>query len=141
MTTPSLSDFLTHRRADLLRKIEGCRVELAEYEKELGDIEKAGAALAISFSDVACVISSIRDDPYLPETRVEKRNPEMTMKESALEILRECTGGLTTNDILDVMNDRLKTSYPRSSLSPQLSRLKGEGKVFRENGRWMLSTT
>jgi len=140
MTTPSLSAFLTHRRVDLLKKIDDCRIELAELEKELSEIETAGFALNLSFEDKDSAGSSSMDRirAFVAHNN-SKKNPDMTMKEAALEILKECTGGMTTNDILEVLNEKLRTSYPRSSLSPQLSRLKGDGKIYRESGRWMLS--
>ncbi len=60
------------------------------------------------------------------------------MKEAAVETLKDEGAGMTTNNILKVVNEKLGTSYPRSSLSPQLSRLKSEGIVYREGDRWIL---
>ncbi|MER8636794.1 HTH domain-containing protein [Mesorhizobium sp. M1182] len=63
------------------------------------------------------------------------------MKEAAVQVLREATGGLTTNELLEIINNKLGTTFARSSLSPQLSRLKGDGILYREeDGRWILAS-
>lgn len=58
-----------------------------------------------------------------------------------LEILGDHANGMPALDILAALNRRLGTDYPRTSLSPQLSRLKSEGKVTLDGSLWSLVKT
>lgn len=56
-----------------------------------------------------------------------------------IDILNEAGRGLTALQILPLVNQRLGVEYPRTSLSPQLSRLKADGLLMREGVLWSLA--
>lgn len=63
--------------------------------------------------------------------------PRLTIKQAVLQILEPIAPrGLTALSILERLRTQFSMDYPRESLSPQLSRLKGEGKVTLEGGLW-----
>lgn len=108
------------------------QLELASIEEEIAQIERAAEAANISLivpdDEHGFTEKSVRSRIRLPKT----------IKDAAIEALDEKKLGMTANDILKVVNEKLGTDYPRSSLSPQLSRLKSEGIVYREDDRWVL---
>lgn len=61
-----------------------------------------------------------------------------SMKTTIVDILNDNQIGLTATAILPLVNDRLSTNYARTSLSPQLSRLKADGVVQQNGNVWML---
>ncbi len=103
--------------------------ELASIEEEIGQIEKAAQA-----ADIV-----LPDDKDMFREKIARVRLPTTIKEAAIEALADKPFGMTANDILKVVNEKLGTDYPRSSLSPQLSRLKSEGLVYREEDRWVLA--
>lgn len=64
-----------------------------------------------------------------------------TIKEGVVQLLREVSpGGLTALEILDRLNRRWwRGELKRTSLSPQITRLKNDKKVVSERGVWKLA--
>lgn len=107
----SLRTFIADRRAQLLLEIEMLRSELADLDKA----EAALGASAAPSSDAA----------------------PKTLKGMAIDILRRhSAAGLTAGQILLAMQRRFDLKIERSSLSPQLSRLKREGILVQEGKYW-----
>jgi hypothetical protein len=107
----SLRTFITDRRVQLLLEIEALRSELA-------DLDKAEAALGASTA---------------PSSDVTPK----TFKGMAIDILRRhSAAGLTASQILSAIQQRFDLKIERSSLSPQLSRLKREGILVQEGKYW-----
>ena len=78
-------------------------------------------------------------NPMLPlQTAVLIAKP--TIKESVIQLLEEAYPmGLTTLEILDRVNRRWwRGELRRTSLSPQISRLKKDGMIVSEQGTWKL---
>ncbi|MCW2282492.1 hypothetical protein M2323_000001, partial [Rhodoblastus acidophilus] len=75
------------------------------------------------------------------EQVVFKPLPDRTIKGAVLWTLSEHADGMIALDLLAEVNRRLGTSYQRTSLSPQLSRLKSEGKIILEGNVWKLAPT
>lgn len=110
MTT--LRAFILERRSQINREIELLRAELL-------DLEKAEAALGE-------ILVAPADD----------KRPA-TLKGMAIEVLRSHSmAGLTASQILDGIQKRFDLKIERSSLSPQLSRLKKEGILAQEGKNW-----
>jgi hypothetical protein len=66
-------------------------------------------------------------------------SPRLTIKQGVLKVLEKVAPeGLTALSILERLRVDLGMDYPRTSLSPQLSRLKTEGKVRLQGGVWYL---
>lgn len=74
-------------------------------------------------------------------SRSPKRASEKTIKEAVVEILQWEDDGMPAVDILAKLHERFGFDYPRTSLSPQLSRLKAEGMLVREGMNWRLADT
>ena len=68
------------------------------------------------------------------------QSSEPTIKEAVLEVLKHKPEGMTALEILDQINERyFNGKYVRTSLSPQLSRLKNDDKKITLRGnRWYL---
>jgi hypothetical protein len=68
------------------------------------------------------------------------QNSQLTIKEAVLKILdNEYPKGFTAMQILKRLHHHNFPYIERTSLSPQLSRLKGEGHLVNVNGVWLLS--
>ena len=66
------------------------------------------------------------------------RPKDGTIKQAVIEILAAEGKGLVALDLLNRLNDRNGSTLVRSSLSPQLSRLKQEGVLQLTGGFWHL---
>lgn len=128
MTT--LEEFLRARYASLQRRRTELHVQLKAVQKEIDEIEKASRASGLSVTGDQSQVSYSKKE-------YNRTNP-LTIKEAAAEVLRGYPDGLMAAEILTRLNKLLGTDYPRSSLSPQLSRLKHEGIVYDTGGRWIL---
>ena len=123
--------FLNSRRNELLETIKPLEAEIAAkqrqldtFRKELADIDRAASAIGM--------VNGLRQP-----TPSEKSKP--TIKEAALSVLRRNPAGLAALDILRQINEQFQMSIVRSSLSPQLSRLKAD-KLIRQDGIvWLIS--
>ncbi|MER9373202.1 hypothetical protein [Mesorhizobium sp. M0491] len=109
------------------------RRQLSSIEEEIDQIEKAAEAANISL-DTSDSSKRTREIDFSSQSKLPR-----TMKEAATEALKDEPSGMTANDILKIVNAKLGTDYPRSSLSPQLSRLKVDGILYREGDRWILA--
>ncbi|MFU0506691.1 hypothetical protein [Pseudaminobacter sp. NGMCC 1.201702] len=128
MTT--LEEFLRARYASLQRQRAELHTQLKVIQKEIDEIEKASRASGLPV---------VEENPPISVGQLkDNRKKSFTMKEAAVEILQKYPDGLLATEILSRMNELLGTNYPRSSLSPQLSRLKHEGIVYDAKGRWIL---
>jgi len=111
----SVRDFLTSREAVLKEKKAAISAELAEIrilKSTLGDSGKPAASRS--------------------------KSSEPTIKEMILDVLSDREDGATSDEIIALVMKKYDKVVPRSSMSPQLSRLKGDDQVARENERWML---
>lgn len=63
----------------------------------------------------------------------------MTIKEMVVTILSEAESALEAETILDEINKRWNKGLIRTSLSPQLSRLKQSGMLSYAGKKWMLT--
>jgi hypothetical protein len=136
----SLRDFLEYRareleklREPLLVKMNELRAALTEIDKERKEVSIALNAIDLKERHPQMVIDAVDD------VMKSISNPDMTIKEAVLATLSKYHGGLTANTILAEVNLLLGTSYLRTSLSPQLSRLKGDGFIILEGNIWKLA--
>jgi hypothetical protein len=108
-----LRQFLSRREAEILEQIKGLEEELAEIRTTWSALQAEG------------VPAPKRATP--------------TIKEMIRRILRGRPDGLTASEILLEMEVRFSTVVERTSLSPQLSRLKEADEVILKGGRWFLA--
>jgi hypothetical protein len=128
MTT--FEEFTRARFAALLQERALLLTQLRTVQKELEEIEKASKA-----SGLQLIESQLQQG----QARNKEKNRNMTMKEASVEILRKYPDGLPATKILPQLNKMLGSDYARSSLSPQLSRLKRDGIIYDINGIWTLT--
>jgi sugar-specific transcriptional regulator TrmB len=105
---------MDQREAELKEQQRAIRVELKE-------IQVARAALACD----AATGTMIAKAPALP-----------TIKEMAKAVLTSAENGMTSGEILAAIKDAYGRDIDRTSLSPQLSRLKADDEVFLNGERW-----
>ncbi|MFA6205209.1 MAG: hypothetical protein WC689_03280 [Methylocystis sp.] len=127
----TLRDFIETRRAQLdqleaplLEELSRVQAQLEAIEAERRDLDAAAGA-----------INAMPDHGSITRRYV----PEMTIKEAVLKVLHAEPNGLAATEILRRINSELRTDYARTSLSPQLSRLKQEGKIELYGQLWKLA--
>lgn len=106
-----------------LEDIRDQKRDLMDQLKELRTLEKAirGAAM-----------------PETVKTASVKANSEPTLKEMVLNVLRALNRGAEALHIADEIQETYGKTVMRSSLSPQLSRLKKDGKLILDDKVWYL---
>ncbi|MFG1271646.1 hypothetical protein [Xanthobacter flavus] len=135
----TLASFIVRRRREILAAREALLAQIEALDSESDLIEKAAKAAGIveEFEAVDRIPPTLgMRGPDRPRQRI---LPERTIKEAVVEILREARHGMTALQILPLVNERLNVDYPRTSLSPQLSRLKAEGVLLRDGIVWSLA--
>ena len=71
----------------------------------------------------------------------ERRQPRGVIKRAVLETLKYAPDGMDALTILATINYRLGSNFARTSLSPQLSRLKEDGFIVLNRKIWKLAAT
>lgn len=71
--------------------------------------------------------------------RILTRSIGLTLKDMIIMVLSVRDGSADARTILDAINDRWHLELPRTSLSPQLSRLKYEGKLTLAGKVWRIA--
>jgi hypothetical protein len=149
----TLDLFIIRRSRELDEAAAPLRQQLAEIEEERDKLNRA--ARAIGAEGVAAAVVEVvpaegaptdqPPQPHEPEpqqaviTRSQRRPNRVstkTMKAAIETILRDFPNGLTALEILPKLNEMLGTDYPRTSLSPQLSRLKTDKLVTLDGSIW-----
>lgn len=134
----TLADFIRRRRREISEAKADLEAELAMLDAETAQLNLAAQAAGIVAVDVVPADAGLTGDPPI-RIRVRRRIPsEKTIKDAVIEILRETGRGMEASEILPAVNARLGTEYPRTSLSPQLSRLKDDGLLQRNGTLWSL---
>ena len=135
--TDGLRHFLEKRRSELLSQLAPLRAEQLAIEQkieqlqfELDEVDKAAAAIGM-------VNGVQRDARHKPKRGILR---EGTIKDFVVRVLSEHPGGLVALDILAAINEKFGTEYPRTSLSPQLSRLAKQGVLGRRGMVWYLKS-
>lgn len=152
----NVRSILDDHEASIVERIAVLRAELVPLEKELLDVRLAKAALSkgsltnqaeLSFSQLSSPeTASSHIDTWrqriLNAASAAPKSPysHLTIKELVKKALHEYfERGATANQLLDLFaNAWGRTDVVRTSLSPQLSRLRHEGEVFREGQVWRL---
>lgn len=126
--TQSLRDFLNQH-------VHGLRARQAQLRKELGivDQELAEALLARS------AIGGNPDASVVASSAQTMNAGKLTIKQMIVEVLGLMPEGAEALEILDHINKRFDAGLERTSLSPQLSRLKKERVIDRTGLRWSLN--
>jgi len=116
-------------RLEVVVEISELQEKLDALYERLSRLDKAEAALN---GKSLTAFKGAKPKPPTPQTN-------LTIKQMVLIILKENPEGLTALDILSTINAHFNQSFARTSLSPQLSRLKGLNKIHKVNKHWVLS--
>jgi DNA-binding transcriptional ArsR family regulator len=135
----SFPDYIRLRRQELEKQAEPLRAQLKAIEDEIVQLNRAESVIGLS-SYVLPAEAGSYEVTGNPVAFTHKRRPsENSMRATAARLLADYPQGLTAKEILPLLNKELGTDYPRSSLSPQLSRLKAEGQIERDGLVWKLT--
>jgi hypothetical protein len=132
----TLREFIVERLSQLDAEEGPLRKRLQAISEESEQLRAAAAAAGIPVHDGPSEIAKAMEIMRRPQRR---SIPEKTIKDAVIEVLKAKGSGMTALEILAAINQRFSTDYPRTSLSPQLSRLKAEEKLIREGIVWRLS--
>jgi hypothetical protein len=118
-----LREFLATRETEVREQIKLLREELAELKRAKAAIEQADVP------DDSASDSEVRD------------SSRMTIKDMIRSVLArpEAANGMAAGELLDAINRAFSTVIERTSLSPQLSRLRDSGDAVLQDGRWYSS--
>ena len=143
--------YLTHMATLSLYQI--AKNESNRLSKEIGvledRIEAYRRAVAERKEDLRAIVDLLERIPlerhnvdYVPVGNsvdvVIRRGPRGLIKRLVLDVLESHPIGLKANSILAKINSKSSKPYLRTSLSPQLSRLKEDGYIMLEGKIWRL---
>src|SRR4051812_30849466 len=153
----SVRESLAKMEKDLVAEIGRRRADLLPLERELADVRRARAALPdyviadgqkrvfmVDMKESAKATEQVEafSDYMSRKFRLEQDSPygKLTMKELTIQALRDhFPDGATASKLLEFFSAAWgRNDVIRSSLSPQLSRLKRDGWINRDGLRWFL---
>jgi hypothetical protein len=116
------------------------RSRLEELEGEIAAIEERLPPLYAERADLLRVITALDGDDRLRARA--RRTPlvgrEHTIKEMAVSVLQGRPSGAGVRAIIDDIEKRFGVQIPRTSLSPQLSRLGQDGVIVQNGREWKI---
>lgn len=145
--TETVKEMLDRMEKDLSTQIADLRRKLVPLERELADVRRAYGALQRDRSSEKRDISRVFMAGGGPAKVAQEAREDtetlyrgLTMKQLTLKALKEhFTNGATANELLEYFaNAWGRNDIIRESFSPQLSRLKREGKISLRGKVWYL---
>jgi DNA-binding PadR family transcriptional regulator len=125
----SLSEFIARRRQEISAAEEALKEQLHELLEERLRLARAENAIAGTSNQDHCAVRQTK----------ERRQPRGIIKRAILKTLEDAPEGMDALTILFTINYRLGSNFARTSLSPQLSRLKEDGFVILTRKIWKLA--
>jgi hypothetical protein len=113
----TLTEFIARRRQEITVAEEVLKEQLRALVAERSRLARAATAI----------------------TGKERRQPRGVIKRAVLETLEHAPEGMDALTILFTINYRLGSNFARTSLSPQLSRLKDDGFIILTRKIWKLA--
>ena len=137
METESLR--LLMDRADMIRvRLEDLRAEARPLEAELEQVKRGIKAMAGLFPPTGVIAS--RNAVAHRQRMANPDAQELTIKQMVIATLREhLPNGATANELLEAFFRNWGRKEMRTSLSPQLTRLKRDGKIELHGKVWTLA--
>lgn len=126
-------DMLLRAQAELSGQLDRAHVENAKRREALAESEKQVTDLQRQLRGIEVALKAMADEEAKPSGSV-------TIMQAVLEVMREKGEPMTARDILNAINrNHFAGSIRRSSLSPQLSRLKDrDRKIDLDGDKWFL---
>lgn len=135
---------LADRRRNAERQIQRGNAIVQQGKAELAECDRFEAFYrdAIGRTAFQDSLANIFDSPA-PSVAPVPQAPEavtrrLTLKEAILEILNDHPEGLESGDLLACLQQAGFTNLPRTTMSPQLSRLRASNDLTNEGGRWKI---
>lgn len=140
LMAPTVKDALLSIEKELSKRISAIQMQLAPLEKELADARRALQAL--SKAEEAVAPPPQAEHPASGSETQKPSSPyeRLTMKELVMKALHEqFPHGADAQALLGFFAHAWgRNDIIRSSLSPQLTRLKREGKIRLDRRKWFL---
>jgi len=129
----ALRDYLEKRQSEIRKQMEPLEAAIASLRSQLATADAQLRGLANEAAEVERALQAIG--------RKESRSATVTIKDAVLTVLGEAPQGMSSNEILAALNERFfDGTLRRTSMSPQLSRLKnGDQKIKRRGDRYFLA--
>jgi hypothetical protein len=127
-----LRDILLGRKSEIAAKRDPLIAEIARMRERLTEKQSELFELNLEMDQVDSALKAVEE--------TETKN-QPTIKQAVLDVLNDRSEGMTALEILSEINTRFFYSHPyeRTSLSPQLSRLKDDDKKIELKGnKWFL---
>ena len=106
---------------------------MASLHEDLSRLDKAEAAIK------GLSLTTLKTAKPAKVKRETPTKSNLTIKEMVLIILKDYPDGLIALDILSKINSHFDKTFIRTSLSPQLSRLKQSGDINKFGKHWLLT--
>jgi hypothetical protein len=150
----TVRDLLDDHEADLISRLKALRDQIIPLERELAEVRRARSAVSMidygpEQTQILFPAKNGASEPEQGPARVSRdltppRSPyaRLTIKQLVRKALSEqFERGATANELLDFFSDAWgRSDVLRTSLSPQLSRLKQEGAIILIGQKWSLPT-
>lgn len=150
----TVRELLDDHEADLISRLKALRDQIIPLERELAEVRRARSAVSMidygpEQTQILFPAKSQPGEPERPAARAARdlsppRSPyaRLTIKQLVRKALTEqFERGATANELLDFFADAWgRSDVLRTSLSPQLSRLKQEGEIILIGQKWSLPT-
>jgi chromosome segregation ATPase len=119
--------YLESKRSEVRKAMLPLETSTASLRSELSTQDAKLRSLAKELSDIEKALQALG--------KKEKSESEITIKEAILLVLADMPNGLTAAEILAAINDRhFGGTVVRTSMSPQLARLKNDDHKIRQRG-------
>ena len=109
------------------------QVEVHELNDKISRLDQAEAAIR---GESLTVFQSVKTKETKNKPLKDVPLPNMTIKQMVMQVLKDKPKGLNAHEILVEINWNFDRHLVRTSLSPQLSRLKDDGKIVARNKLW-----
>lgn len=128
--TDTLKGFIDRRKNELLAEIEQLKSRIAAIESELKELNLVENSLSLQQGKLQSTKESFR---------VKRLIQSNTIKAEIVRILNGRNIPMLALDILHIINSGRNPPLERTSLSPQLSRLKKDGILKLDGSEWSLT--
>jgi hypothetical protein len=128
--TGTLKEFIDRRKNELLAEIEQLKSRIMAIESELKELNLVESSLSLQQSKSQLTKESFRSKRLIQSN---------TIKAEIIRILYSRNIPMLALDILHIINSGRNPPLERTSLSPQLSRLKADGILKLDGSEWSLT--
>jgi hypothetical protein len=125
----TLSEFIARRKQEITVAEEALKEQLHLLLEERLRLKRAENAFA----------GAPNQAPYVLRQAKERRQPRGAIKRAILKTLENAPDGMDALNIVSTINYRAGSNFARTSISPQLSRLKNDGFVIVTRKIWKLA--